>query len=349
MIRALLSALQNALIYLVRLGWLKDLIALVCKVLAECRRGKWLHDHRKGKPMRCPPRCAVIPPDVYKRADPLIYCQRYLMEQGLSVTWNNPDIQLYRNGVPVNSSQLEADTDYDVVARISNNSTDAPAVGLPVEFSYLSFGVGTTSTAIGTDVINLPVKGAPGHPAQAKVTWHTPAVAGHYCLQAYLRWDDDANPDNNLGQENTNVGHFASPAVFKFPVNNNDTIRKLVTMQADEYVIPDRLSCREKEKYKNKYSDVEQPRRLMTVPVPPLESQEDWNFARARHAHGAFPVSHGWQVDIEPRSMTLAPGQQQEVTVTIMHPDKFEGSKSFNINAFYGTDLLGGVTLTVNT
>ena len=33
----------------------------------------------------------MIRPDVYRRADPMIYSQFYLMEQGLAVTWDNPD------------------------------------------------------------------------------------------------------------------------------------------------------------------------------------------------------------------------------------------------------------------
>ena len=53
-------------------------------------------------------------------------------EQGLAVTWNNPDIQLYENGVAVSSSSLKPNADYVIDATIYNNSTEAPAVGLPV-------------------------------------------------------------------------------------------------------------------------------------------------------------------------------------------------------------------------
>ena len=88
--------------------WL-DWLRRICQLKG---REKALGHSRRGRPLRCAPRCATIPPEVYKRADPLIYSQTYrtyLMEQGLAVTWDNPDIKLYDNGVPVSSSQLQAE------------------------------------------------------------------------------------------------------------------------------------------------------------------------------------------------------------------------------------------------
>ena len=268
------------------------------------------------------------------------------MEQGLAVTWDNPDIQLFENGTPVPSSSLKADTDYEIVATIYNNSTDAPAVGMPVEFLFQSFGVGAALTPIGTTTINLPVKGAPGHPALAKVAWHTPVAPGHYCLKVRLVWADDANPKNNLGQENTNVGAASSPAVFSFPVHNDDTIRKVINMTADAYAIPAQIDCREKPKKQDSDRRYLKYRRL-DVFVPITEEAADWTLARARNNVEAFPILAGWFVDINPSQFTLTPGQVQSVTVTITPPDNFQGERSFNINAMHGTGLLGGVTLMV--
>ena len=279
----------------------------------------------------------------------MIYSQKYLMEQGLAVTWDNPDIGLYKDGILVSSSKLEADTQYEVIATIYNNSTEAPAVGLPVDFSYLSFGIGTLSTFIGTTVVTLPVKGAPGHPALAKMPWHTPKQEGHYCLQVNLKWADDANPANNFGQENTNVGHFSSPAFFEFPIRNEDTIRKLIHLTADSYTIPALIDC------KNKLTKKESDRKYISqkrldVYVPPSEEDADWTFARVRHESSAFSVPPGWTVNIEPNELTLAPGQQKIVKVTIIAPPDYrKGEKSFNINAMHGSVLIGGVTLKVTT
>jgi hypothetical protein len=151
----------------------------------------------------------LLPPPqvVHKRADPLLYSQRYLMSKGLAVTWDNPDIDLYRGGVLVPPGSLEPDTEYDVIVRVWNGSYDAPAPGLPVHLSFLSFGIGTTSTAVGKTYVDLGVKGSAAHPAFAHLTWRTPVTPGHYCLQAFLDWPDDANRENNLGQKNTTVGH----------------------------------------------------------------------------------------------------------------------------------------------
>jgi hypothetical protein len=88
-----------------------------------------------------------VPPWAYRQPDPLIYSQQYLQAQGLAVTWSNPDIHLESPaapGVPVDSHDLQPDTDYLVIARVWNGSTTAPAPGLPVHVSFLEFGIGTT-------------------------------------------------------------------------------------------------------------------------------------------------------------------------------------------------------------
>ncbi len=346
--RTLPKSFSQTIVYILTLAWLIDIIQLIKDNRDVSKRGEYLRDVRRGRPLRCAPRCTIMRPDVYKRADPLIYSQTYLREQGLAVTWNNPDIQLFKDGAPVSSSSLNANTEYEVVATIYNNSTEAPAVGMPVEFSFRGFGIGTGDNGIGTTIVNLPVKGAPGHPAQAKMVWRTPEEEGHYCLRVNLNWSDDANPKNNLGQENTNVGHFSSPADFEFPVRNEDTIRKLIRMVADAYIIPQPIDCREKPEKKQSDKKYQKHRRL-DVFIPPLEEEADWTFARVRHGVEAFPIPQGWDVNIEPVELLLNPGQQQTVKVSITPPVGFEGEKSFNINAMHGNALIGGVTLSVTT
>ena len=139
---ALFVALWNALKYLLTFEWLRQLIELVRDLLAIGRRRKKLEEHRRRRDPRCDPKSGKITPDVYRRADPMIYSQRYLREQGLAVTWNNPDIQLYLNGSPVSSSSLIKNTEYEIRATIWNNSTEAPAVGLGVDFFFHDFGIG---------------------------------------------------------------------------------------------------------------------------------------------------------------------------------------------------------------
>jgi hypothetical protein len=334
------------LLYLLAFRWLTELVALLRRMIAVSGRGKHLEDHRRGRPLHCTPRCAVIRPSVYKRADPLIYSQQYLMEQGLAVTWNNPDIQLYENGVAVSSHALKPGTNYVIDATIYNNSLDAPAVGLPVEFSFQSFGVGAVLSAIGAQSIVLPIKGAPGHPAHAQQVWRTPATPGHYCIKVRLIWPDDANPKNNIGQENTDVVAATSPAVFRFPVRNEDTIPKAIRMVGDGYRIPRKKRCKDKPKG-NEGNGQDARRRRSGTFVPPSEEGANWIWIRARHDANAFPIPQGWTMDIAPAAFELAPEAVREVTVTISPPNAFRGRRSFNVNALHGTDLLGGVTLTV--
>lgn len=273
-----------------------------------------------------------VPSTIYRRPDPLIYSQGYLTAQGLAVTWDNPDIHIEQNGTPVSSHALEPSTDYEIVARVWNGSTNAPAIGMPVRFSYLEFGIGTVSHALGERHVDLPVKGAPGLPATARMPWTTPAAAGHYCLQVELMWPDDANPANNLGQENTDVKTLNSPhAAFAVPIRNDGPLRRRLALEVDAYRIPPRRPCPPEDDHG----------------TGPREREERRRRARALHARGGHPVSEGWTVAVQPEHVTLAAGEQTEVSVAVTAPDGFEGRQTFNLNALAGEQLAGGVTLTV--
>ena len=346
LIGAVLGALRNAIVYLISVQWLREVIELVLDLIAIHRRSEKLEDSRRARDPRCRPVCGKVSPDVYRRADPMIYSQRYLIEQGLAVTWNNPDIQLYENGQPVSSSQLKPNTEYEVRATIWNNSTQAPAVGLGVDFYYHDFGIGPAPINLGSDTVTLPVKGAPGHPATARATWRTPQ-AGHYRLLVRLNWADDANPKNNIGQENTRVGAAQSPAAFEFPVRNEADVRRTLRLVADSYEIPQRIDCRERPTKKD--SDRRYPA-LVTRPVfvPLTEEEGDWTLARFRHGAERFPVPPGWRVEIQPTTLTLNAGETRQVQVSVTPPDDFAGEQTINVNAMRGTDLAGGVTLFVS-
>jgi hypothetical protein len=284
-----------------------------------------------------------VPADTYKRADPLLYSQSYLMKMGLAVTWDNPDIQLYQNGSPVSSSQLEAGREYEVVVRVWNNSYDAPAAGLAVFLSYLSFGVGTVSTFIGKTLIDLGVKGSSLCPAFAHFIWKTPETPGHYCLQAQLDWPDDANPDNNLGQENTNVAKLQSPAHFRFRVRNRAAVERRFVFEADDYALPELELCPPPEQ-----EDRRPPTRLE-------ESRQRWAKALKEQGYGLFRPSDDWSIRIEPEKEVLAPFEEIDVRVSIEpRTPGFSGRKAFNVNAFSigpreAKVFEGGVTLTVET
>ena len=301
-------------------GWIiafRDLFQLLCKALTSwCAR-----KHRGKYPTRN--RCVPINDPAFVRPDPMIYDQYYLTSLGLSVTWDNPDIQLYLNGVTVSSSLLLPGTTYEVVAQIWNNSTDAPVVGLPVAFSYLDFGMGAISVPIASTQIDLGIKGGANCPAYATMPWTTPTVPGHYCLQVQLQPADDTNPLNNLGQENTNVGKAASPAVFTFTLRNDTADKQSYRFEFDAYVpsAPD--------------------------PCGATNNAKDRAARLARHRRGVQPVPPGWLLTIDPVAPSLDAGSSVAITFTVEPPPGFSGDQVINVHAFHGSGLAGGVTLTV--
>lgn len=300
---------------LLLIGWL---VWLLCSLYRLCRL---VCGDRKQ------PGTPKVPPWAYRQPDPLIYSQQYLQAQGLAVTWNNPDIHLESPaapGVPVDSHDLQPDTDYLVIARVWNGSTTAPAPGLPVHVSFLEFGIGTTRHDVGQTAVDLAVKGAAGCPAFATVGWHTPATPGHFCLQVQLIWDDDANPANNMGQHNTDVKPLNSPhAAFDFPLRNATETALLLRLQADSYDIPPPPECQ------------------------PEDDADAVRRRRARHSRAAWPIPDGWQVGITPSEARLDPGQSTPVRVDITAPDGYVGRQAVNVNAHAGQTLAGGVTFYV--
>lgn len=292
---AKLSALLKQLI---------DLLSLLAKALS-------------GKNKK--PDCACPPP--LKAPDPFLYSQAYLMSRGEPVTWDNPDIYLFHGKTLVDPHMLQADTTYTVVARVWNNSYTTPAVNMLIDFSYLSFGIATQSHPIGSAVRNLGAKGLPGCPVFAHVSWTTPAVFGHYCIQVRLQPADDSNWLNNLGQRNIHVTKPQSPAIVEFSVGNHDTPRaRTIGFTVDSYAIPPLRACDDR-------------------------ASADTETATAVSPHA--PVPEGWTVAIAPNPLRIEAGAEQRVSATITPPPGFTGAVPFNITARDKSGPLGGVTVRV--
>ena len=331
------------LLYGLIIGWIINLVRLLNTLSDERQRRD-----RLRKEGNIYSRCQPVPPSVYKRPDPMIYSQPYLMSLGLGVTWDNPDIQLYEvngaglRGAPLSSHLLQADRMYEIVATIMNGSTVAPAMGMPVEFSYLSFGVGTASNAIGTDKINLPVKGAPGHPANSIMRWRTPMEKGHYCIQVKLIWEDDANPLNNLGQENVDVGVAASPAEYTFAVANQDKGSKRIHFEADTYTLGALPPC-DSDFDPERYGNI----RGRVLTEDEREAVKALTMRRTRrHLRENYALPAGWAVTVQPEMVELKSGEEVTVKAHVTPPDGWTGEQTVNIHGFDSANrLIGGVTL----
>ena len=113
-----------------------------------------------------------FPEGVIRRPDPCIYSQHYLASQGLSVTWNNPDIWMAKASTPdviePDSYHLEEDTDYIVSVRTHNASTDL-ALGVKVRLLYRPWSFNSPellpvdTTSDGVEVVrfvNIPGMGS---------------------------------------------------------------------------------------------------------------------------------------------------------------------------------------------
>jgi hypothetical protein len=344
LIRSLLAILWGMLI-----GWLVDFLRLIWRALLYlhkkcCRR-------KEDGTRKLHVKCLAIPPNVYQRPDPLIYSQSYLMSLGMSVTWDNPDIWMERGGVTVGSHDLLPDTDYTAVAQIWNGSFRAPAVGMRVQLGYNAFGIGAPVSPIGETRVDLPVRGAPGHPVYARIPWHTPAAGGHYCLLVTLVWPDDENPANNIGQENTDVKQAAHGQLvsFSIPVYNAGKRERRYQFRADAYRLPDQPYLSERvpgsEKLLRDTGDTG-----LGAPDSPAQVAKHRAEVIRRNAVGSFPIPPEWNAVLSTPQLTLDPGGGEEITFAVTVPPQTPSPSKQRFNV-YALDerrqLVGGVALIV--
>ena len=169
---------------------------------------------------------------------------------------------------------------------------------MPVYFSYLEFGIGVTSHPIDNGVptfVDLEVKGGVNCPAFAIKRWRTPPVPGHYCLQVFLDWLDDANPLNNLGQENLAIEVAHSAAQFTFMLRNDGAEGRSYRFEVDTYRLPIPRPCEEVRPptAADRRNLAVQPSKFRMIPV--LEPA-----VRARHDPAAYPLGDDWHVQFDP-------------------------------------------------
>lgn len=312
-------------------GWIFEGIYIAKKlwkgIKKLCRELKKPDDEKDNSGSKC----ATINHPSFHRPDPCIYSQSYLKSLGLAFTWDNPDIYVMKDGLIVAEHELVASTEYEINATVWNNSYDAPAMGMHVDFAYKSFGAGAGLHPIGNSTINLGVKGGTNHPATAKILWVTPPVPGHYCLKAELFWIDDANPENNVGHNNIRIIKPLSPAQADFQLRNDTKKSHKYYFEIDTYTIPIQKNCNENLFKKNTKTRPERLKQIL-----PFHSKDN------------FPIPPGWKVELSPQTIGLSPGEETTIHVTITPPAGFTGRQHFNINAFYENKFAEGITLAVD-
>lgn len=232
-----IKSIGNLFRYL--LLFLRSLLRIPCKIIGLFCDDNDRYEH---------PKCVEIPAEVARRPDPCLYSQIYLAAKGLEVTWNNPDIQITRpDGTSADSTFLEADTDYLVKGTIHNASFD-PAIGVSIRSFVRPWGFDFSDrTPVEVDNDGNPAQRivhiAPWGKAEAVFSWHTPAIEDekkHFCVTVECFHPHDREPNNNIGQENTDV-RKASPGsqlsvVIPF-FNRHENLHRF-RIVANEYQIP---------------------------------------------------------------------------------------------------------------
>jgi hypothetical protein len=327
-------------------------------------------------------KCGEIPPNVKRKPDPCLYDQFYLLSLGYSVTWDNPDIWItLPDGTPVNSYDLVADADYIVNAQIHDASFD-PALATQVRCLYRPWSFNSPDripielNPDGTErivILHIP----PWSQRIAQFHWHTPTTAGHFCLQAECYHPDDKNPNNNLGQENTQVvggqaGQMIHAEAFLF--NRVETARR-VRIEADQYRIPEgkielklatrTLPLREKTPFDGLYNlllrrDAREGIKTQngSAPVWISYAYRGWEQLKKGNSRKEFPIRPPWEVKVngtnvdEGKIAELNLGPKQRVTISIdaqIPAGAAVGTRqTLNLNAYAENGkVLGGVTLEI--
>jgi hypothetical protein len=162
--------------------------------------------------------CVVVPGRVIDKPDPCIYDQFLLMQLNQPVTWDNPDVSIFLNGVEQYTYNLTVSTEYDVEITVHNSSRDRPATGTTVAVRWIEFGAGgQVRHPVATLTADVPTW--PGTRV-VSAKWTTPATPGHYCIEVELAHPDDGNPSNNRGWNNTQVYAAHSPAAVPIRIFN---------------------------------------------------------------------------------------------------------------------------------
>jgi hypothetical protein len=316
------------------------MLAVLLIVLLRGRAGRRERERRgRGDPR------LRVPPKYWKKPDPCIYDQFYLMSQGMDVTWDNPDIWLEEGGVPITGNPV-AGRQYDIAVRVWNNSLEAPAFHVAVRFFVRDYGAGATPEFIGaTDIPVLQVRALP--PAETRLAWRAPPSGGHYCLLVQLVHGDDANPANNEGQENLNVVAAApgAPVTLVLPIHNPHADALEFTVAASAYRVPGMLQ---------KGAGLTDPEHgggggggpLTDVGFRPIERRRAAE-ARAANALGAFALPPDWGAVLPQGTVQVPAGGRLDVAVPVTLPaDLAPGRYPVNLQALTPAgSLYGGVTV----
>jgi hypothetical protein len=141
------------------------------------------------------------------------------------------DVKFFSHPPPISWESPDLSTaTYPPVAGIPNtiratirNDGPNPAFGVKVDFGVYDFSAAiSTFYEVGTQVVNIPamttvIVNQPWVPMASAFT----AGQAHACLKGEISYGLDTDFSNNNAQRNITIRQTASPATFKFVVDNN--------------------------------------------------------------------------------------------------------------------------------
>jgi len=341
------------------IGWLISFVRFIIALCNRCReKCRKKRRHKWEKP------CHTYPSDLWIRPDVYIYSQSWLRSQGMSVTWNNPDIELRFGNNPVDSYHLDPDKEYTVIANIHNRSISSPAIGVKVDFYVRSFGINAATTHIGQTSVDISVVGGSLNPAPATIKWKTPTQAGHYCMVVRLNPPDDVNWADNEGQENMNVIDVTpGDPDFEIPVWNDKEEDIKIKLELDSYKIPDKSLSPGLPEADIKKHALPEKKIIMrgdwlfgskdpNFLAKQLQLVREWKEKRNKevvtaNALGKFPVPENMNAAI-PKEINIPPKSSKNIPFSFKVPDDAQEGEEFifNITGLNGKgNLVGGVTI----
>jgi hypothetical protein len=276
-------------------------------------------------------RCVYFPERIINRPDPCIYDQFLLMQFGLPVTWDNPDVAIFLKGVKQYTYNLTVNTTYDIAITVHNSSSQKPADNTQVAVRWVEFGAGgLIRHPIDNLIANVPVW--PGTDV-VQTKWTTPPNPGHYCIEVQLSHPNDANPANNLGWNNTLV--FAAHSQAQAPV-----------------------------RIFNRWVEGRPPVEDGRGPAEEAtRRQVPWNVVEVTVDSYVFHDAYGGDVDpkvmfaqrpsawparVEPSTFAFSSGEAyRDILLIVDAPSGPGHPENFNVTATQGGLTLGGVTVTV--
>lgn len=142
---------------------------------------------RPSRPARCHCLSTDKPP---RRPDPAIYSQLQRISQGLSVSWESPDI----------TTNWWAPWRFmdNIGVIVHNTSMEASAVNVLVQVSWAPFGIGTQFSHLGAQMINLGI-GPSSQNLNFPINQAIRDLGNDVSIRVDISHPHDKDPENNLG------------------------------------------------------------------------------------------------------------------------------------------------------